>query len=126
MVLTLEIRRASRWGVVLRLGIHAAGRIVLSLRDRRAWGWGIVLGLGIGRGSMLHPQSSTENAHWGTRLDLRWNDDQAGTIVLRLGDRLSLGVGDCSALWDSPGEHVASPVVYRECALGDPLGFAEE
>jgi len=93
IVLTLEIRRACGWGVVLRLGIRCAGRIILSLGDRRAWGWGIVLRLGIRQGSMLHPQSRTENAHWGSRLDLRRNNYRPGTIVLSLGDRRAWGWG---------------------------------
>jgi len=43
-----------------------------------------------------------------------------------LGGSPGLGVGDCSVLGDSPGEHVASPVGYRECPLGEPLGFEQE
>jgi len=36
-----------------------------------------------------------------------------------------LWVGDCSALGDSPREHVPCPVRYRECPLGEPLRFAQ-
>jgi len=80
IVLSLEIRRPCWWGVVLRLGIGCAGRIVLSLGDRRAWGWGIVLTLEIRRPS-------------GWRDIFRLGIRCAGMSVLSLRDRRAWGYG---------------------------------
>jgi len=44
----------------------------------------------------------------------------------KLGGSLGLGVVDCSVLGESPREPVASPGGYRECPLGELLGFAQE
>jgi len=56
-------------------------------------------GLGVGDcsahgdspGSLLHPQSCTENAHWGSRLDLGRNNYRNVTIVRSMGDRRAWG-----------------------------------
>jgi len=118
---------------------RCTGRIVLSLGDRRACGWGGCFALG---DSLRREDCSELRGLPGLGVgDCSDLGDSPGLRIggcSPLGDSLrredcsehggspGLRVRDCSTLKDSAGKHVASPVVYGECPLGEPLGLVQE